>query len=398
MKKKSICILTQSHLCRNPRVLKEAALLATNGYEVHVFTNSISQELYRQDIALIAPYKVRLHLVSNLQGKGAFADRLLTKLGRFLTKKFGIQTKLALGYGAGRYLAVCKKLNTDLYICHQELATYVGGQLVDQGYEVAFDLEDWYSEDLLPSARAERPLQLLQQAEAKALAESKFVFTTSHAMANAIATNYQTETPGVIYNVFPRLQIPFPDKTFAAPVKLFWFSQTIGAGRGLEGFIQLLTNIEAEIELHLLGTVDESYKSTLTSLMTAKHPVFFHPLVPEAELMVKIGTFDVGLALEMAQPPSRNFTITNKFFQYIQCGLPVIATATAGQQEAFEKHHPGILLPQQPAEADIAIIQDWLNDAVAIQASAARAKNAAEHYNWENESKKLLQLVNHALR
>ncbi|MCF8294760.1 MAG: hypothetical protein K9I34_01750, partial [Bacteroidales bacterium] len=61
---KKIGILTQSHLCRNPRVVKEANTLAAAGYDVHILTTFTSAELLQEDLTLIDP-RVKLEAAVN---------------------------------------------------------------------------------------------------------------------------------------------------------------------------------------------------------------------------------------------------------------------------------------------------------------------------------------------
>lgn len=396
---KKICIITQSHLCRNPRVLKEATTLASAGYEVCILTGIISADLYQQDLDAIKTFpNLSLQVVSDLSASTiySFTDKLFNKLGRLLTRNFKIETNLSLGYGAVRYYYKAKAIKAHLYICHQELATYIGTKLLNADFKVAFDFEDWYSEDLLPDARAERPINLLHRAELVALNKGVFCITTSNALAKKLSAVCACPTPQVVYNVFTSPGIPFK-KEFSKPLKLFWFSQTIGPGRGLEQFIKLLSSIKSRLELHLLGNIDNRYHEKLNTLLPKQHRLFFHDTVKAYKLAEKIAEFDIGLALELDTPMSRNYTITNKFFQYIQSGLPVITSETEGQNEAFEMFKPGFKLPQQPSDTQIAGLEKWLNDPVELQAAKNRAIEASAFYNWENESKKLLALVKDAL-
>lgn len=391
-----ICILTQSHLCRNPRVLKEAITLAEAGYQIQILTNSFCPQLHKQDSAAISQYpNICLQIVADLSKTNfnSFTDKLINKFARFLNKKFGLETSLSLGYGALRYFHKAKSTRADLYICHQELATHVGTKLLEAGYKVGFDLEDWYSEDLLPQARKSRPVRLLKNAEQIALNKGAFCITTSQAMAQKLSETYSSPLPGVIYNVFPSPGIENPTITFSRPLKLFWFSQTIGEGRGLEPFISLLNGLNNSIELHLLGNINTDYKETLIRLMPGQHHLYFHDLVQPELLPAKIAAFDIGLALELDTPMSRNYTITNKFFQYIQSGLPVIVSKTAGQTEAFEQFKPGFMLSQKPALTEITQLYTWLNDDDALQTAKAKAIEAAKVHNWEYESKKLLTII-----
>ncbi|WP_184544992.1 glycosyltransferase family protein [Mucilaginibacter sp. FT3.2] len=398
---KKICIITQSHLCHNPRVVKEAIALESAGYKVAIITGIISADLYQLDLEAIknAP-NICIEKVFDISVSSvhSFADRLLTKLGRLLIRTLKFETGQALGYGTTRYYKMALATKADLYICHQEFATYLGTKLLRKGLKVSFDFEDWYSEDLLPEARTERPINLLRKAESTALNKGTFCITTSNAMAAKLVAVYSSKQPDVIYNVFPSEDvISKSHKVFTNPIKLFWFSQTIGPGRGLEQFIEMLKAIKTGLELHLLGNVSENYSEALISLLSGQHKLHFHQLIEPNKLAAKIAQFDIGLALELDTPMSRNYTITNKFFQYVQSGLPVITSETAGQNEAFEQFKPGFKLSQQPTAAQITALENWLNNTDELQAARNRAIEAAAFYNWENESKKLLALVKTAI-
>jgi glycosyltransferase involved in cell wall biosynthesis len=397
--KKLICIISQSHICRNPRVLKEAITLAGANYAVQIITNSIAADLHREDLSLIKNHpNISLSIISDLYQSGAFTDRLSYKLGRLLNKYLNIETSLSLGYGARRYYKIGKAINADLYICHQELGTYIGTKLIANGYKVAFDFEDWYSEDLLPAARKERPINLLRKIESIALKTGVFCITTSNALANKLSKKYICIKPLVIYNAFTtRPDLTGRKKTFDQTLKLFWFSQTIGSGRGLEQFIGLSHALKKSFEIHLLGNITEHYRDKLNSLLPKQHQLYYHDLVPDYELADKIAQFDIGLALELDTPKSRNYTITNKFFQYIQAGLPVITSETDGQNEGFDGFKPGIKIAQNPPDDEISALEAWLNHPLELQSARNRAIEAAGFYNWEKESGKLLALVNKTL-
>jgi glycosyltransferase involved in cell wall biosynthesis len=389
----NICIVTQSHLCQNPRVLKEAITLSKNGYRISILNINYSKELRSQDFDLIKKHAITIFTVSNLDAVNlrSLTDRLVKKIGVWLIKYLKCETYLALGYGATRYLSACKSINADLYICHQELSTCIGTRLIKLGFKVAFDFEDWYSEDLLPEARAERPVRLLQEIEKSALEKGIFNVTTSEKLALRLAKAYQVQVPTVIYNVFPSTPHLFQlKKNYQEPIKLFWFSQTVGPGRGIEEFIQLLRRINKATELHLLGNVTTNYKEKLMQLMPSKHLLKFHPPVAAIALPDRIAMFDIGLALEKNEPLSRNFTITNKFFQYLQAGLPVIATDTEGQREGFGTYQPGFMLGQHPSAVEIAALDAWLSDPGALREAREKAIAAAGHYNWEVEAKKII--------
>lgn len=375
--------------------------MSTCGYEVHILNTVLSKSLQQADSDLIKTYPlICVQAVSDLtkNNLSAFIDRFFFKIGCLLVKYLKIETSLALGYGSFKYLRKCKAINADLSICHQELGTYVGTRLLKSGRKVAFDFEDWYSADLLPEARKVRPLNLLKRSEQFALINGSYSTTTSQALAKAMAKAYACAEPRVIYNTFPKKEeLHKKEKTFSQPLKLFWFSQTIGPGRGLEEFAIQLKTIPFHVEFHLLGHIDEGYKRFILSIVPKQHSVHFHKLVAGPELAKIIANFDIGLALELTEPPSRNLTITNKLFQYLQSGLPVIATETAGQREIFEKFPLGFLIPKNRTLGDSRSLQTWLTDSAELNSSRKMAIAAAQVYCWENDSKKLLELVKDAI-
>lgn len=397
-----ICIVTHAHLSRNPRVVKEAYLFASLGYEVFILNCVYSAHLLREDHELIGDLKkIQTISVVDLSKRNLTStlDRAIKKISEKLVQYFRLQLPSALGYGYRRYIRIAQQLNADLYICHQELPTIIGCQLIRKGFKVAFDFEDWYSQDLLPSAQDRRPGKLLNNAEQYGLQNGRYSITTSGTMAKALAQKYKSAEPDVIYNVFPlETAILASDKDFTHKVKLFWFSQTIGPGRGLEAFIGCLHDQDLQVELHLLGAVNDNYKLALNNIMPPHIPLVFHNLVHPRELAKKIAEFDIGLALEQTTPLSRNFTITNKFFQYINSGLPLIATDTTGQRELFEEFSPGILISQHYDARDKAKIKSFITDVSKLATARNSAISCAHRYNWENQSQILSNLVRNALK
>ena len=404
----SICILSQTHLCRNPRVWKECRSLSEAGYSVVVLTTLYDDKMYQEDVQLLQNTTVRYECYADLRRnrKNHIAKlylKSLRKLGNWLVRSNLFNTALSLGYGHRVLYKKALNYRADLYICHQEMASYVGTQLLKKGKKVAFDIEDWYSEDLLPEARKNRPIALLQKVERTALSQSSKVWTTSVALAKAMASTYHTPAPAVIYNTFPSVnkerETKCQDRVDPSKVSLFWFSQTIGPGRGLEILINALRSVDLPFELHLRGIVSHHYKEMLSDQFPKQtgQTLHFHPLVSNEELPLRIAEHDIGLALESQSPPSRNFTITNKILQYLEAGIAVVASTTAGQKEVAAKAPEAVFLFDH-TESLTASINQLLSDREALKRAKCQAKELfSQHFLWESEAEKLCQLVETAL-
>jgi glycosyltransferase involved in cell wall biosynthesis len=404
---KRICILTQSHLCRNPRVVKEAYSLAKAGYKVLILTAFSSNEFLQEDLALISKAAIEYRQVADVrqQDISSFFLRLNRRIAGELVSRLGIETPNALGYSPSRFLQAAREIKADLYIAHQELALWVGSKLINEGRKVAFDLEDWHSEDLLPADRHKRPLKLLKKIESHVLSYGTYCITTSQAMANAMAAAYRCQPPKVIYNAFSlseRGEAVSATAVEKEKIALHWFSQTIGPGRGLEMLLKALLYINKPIQVHLRGTISSQYREALYQSfpLSKGHELYIHPLVPPATLVNSISVYHIGLALEESSPASRNLTVTNKILQYLLAGIPVIASDTEGQKEIAAQAPAAVFLFSNDNPVELAErVNELIQSPVKLRVARISAKKAANRtFCWEIEEKKLLKLVDAALQ
>jgi glycosyltransferase involved in cell wall biosynthesis len=399
-----ILILIGAHLCTAPRPQKEATALTQAGHEVTVAGVWFNPQLIECDRTLMTQFPWQFYPVLNFApGQNSHLSvRLQAKTARILYRYHQYRHPALLGYGARSLLRFALAYQADFTIVHSEAGMWAGTELLKRGYSVGVDFEDWFSQDLLPTALAERPVSWLAELEAILCRHCAYRLTTSQALATALAEAYQSPPPTVIYNVFPQPPtVPLSPLTPSKPVKLHWFSQTLGPGRGLETLFLALPYLQSSVEIHLRGHYTNGTQTWLKDQIPNgwESAVYLHPLVPAAELPSRIADYDIGLALEQTTPPSRNLTLTNKLFQYLQSGLALIATATAGQQEILASHSDlGGLVPagnpQALAQAIDALV---LNPRRLQQAKLTARQMATTRYRWEQEQSKLVAAAQTAL-
>ena len=404
-----ILILIGAHLCTAPRPQKEAQTLANAGHDVTVRGFWFDPELVKRDRLLIANKKWRFEPIIDFQPSHRLNNwkiRLQSRFAKEQFQRFCTFSPGLLGYGAKAMLKAARQARADLTIVHSEAGLWVGNRLLDEGFRVGVDFEDWFSEDLLPEARTARPIAQLKALESRLARDCTYCLTTSHALAEALAEAYQAPKPTVIYNAFPwveRSQIDHQKQDRCNPnlPSLHWFSQTIGPGRGLETLFQALPHLTAQVEIHLRGNYPESARQWLEPLVPSewRDRLFIHPTVPNAELLSCIAEHDIGLALERTDIPSRDLTVTNKLFQYLQAGLAVIATDTAGQREILSQwSESGRLIPNNDPVALAQAMKDLLCDSEKLTAAKAASLQAAkEQFCWEKQAEILLQAAELAL-
>jgi glycosyltransferase involved in cell wall biosynthesis len=264
------------------------------------------------------------------------------------------------------------------------------------------DVEDWYSEDLLFADRRSRPLRLLRQAEDFVLNHAVYSAATSESMAAALAAAYRCPSPIVIHNTFPLQSAARPDAPVgAAPPAFIWFSQTIGPGRGLELFFAAWERTTVPSRVFLLGDERPGYRRKILDRLSPDRRalVQFLPLVTPGALPFKLAEFDLGLALEPVWPLNRDVTITNKIFQYMNAGLAIVATATAGQSAVMRAApEAGLLIQAHETTRNAALLDALLADRTRLAACqrASRAV-AASRFTWKHDAPRLLDAVATAL-
>jgi glycosyltransferase involved in cell wall biosynthesis len=407
-----IAIITGFTLAMNPRVLKEATTLRAAGHEVIVIGASLDRTRLVVDQELATRHGFEFRSVVSLSHSGqpdrwrSLAQRIRGRLAGKLYEFSGIQSRFQLGNFVSELLYATKACRADYHIVHLEQALWVGSQLLQTGMPVGIDMEDWYSEDLLPEARRHRPLGLLRDLERQLLQHAAHRSCTSHAMSDALSREFGCSSPAVVYNTFPwsdraRLDGRRVDRRNSTRPSLHWFSQTIGPGRGLEELFQALEYVTPDLEIHLRGQLNATQAAWLRKLVPEPHRdrVFAHPLVPNEELLSRIAEHDIGFAGEMRYCRSRDLTVTNKLFQYLIGGLAVVASDTAGQREIAAAAPEAIsLYPSGNVQALAAQINGLLISPETLGRTRAAALRAAEDkFCWERSSTHFLGLVESAV-
>ena len=407
-----IAVVTGLPLAQNPRAAREAAALARGGHEVIVLGAELIRETLETDQSAARHAGYEFVAVGSLRPRDAprrivaWCWRLRHRLGRDAYRLFRLENAYQIGYFVPELTRAALRLAADYYVVHAEQGLWAGAVLLREGRVVGVDVEDWYSEDLLPSERALRPLRRLRQLEATLLLEAAHSSCPSHAMSVALEREYGCRAPLVIYNASSwaartAMNAAAHDRKNRMLPSIHWFSQTVGAGRGLDDLAAALSLLEYDVEVHLRGTRAEGFDEWLGTRVPPRwrSRIFIHDAVPANELLVRVSEHDIGFAGEQKYCRNKELTVSNKILTYLAGGLAVLASDTAGQSEVAARAGGAIRLYEAGNPRSLATELNAVlgrPDELGNMKSAA-LKAAEEIFNWEKMEPVLVQAVQSGL-
>ncbi len=398
MSRPRICLVGICQPSFNPRLVREADSLMQAGYDVRVVATHHLLWADAREEALMRKRQWRLQRVDlrpvgwNKLYSGMIRGRNRLVAGLRPYFKSSDLRFFAYGLAGPELTKIAASEPADWFIAHSHAALPVAAAAAARwNARFGFDCED-----LLAHSPGE-PHELLRAIEAKYLPQCAYVSTASPLMAEQLSLDHHIPSPVVLYNVFP-LQLAEGmlaprDRHGDATVRLHWFGQTIGPGRGLEDAVAALAQLPGEVQLHLRGTLSAGYRERLEAMAgRERHRLFFLPPLEHDELIRSMEAFDVGLALERPENANYSRTVTNKLFSYLLAGLAVAASDTPGQRQVMSQvPNAGFLYPAGDGRALADLLVNWVRDRQALRAAQQASWEAARaRFCWDRECEKFL--------
>ncbi|WP_157100553.1 hypothetical protein [Rhodoplanes sp. Z2-YC6860] len=271
--------------------------------------------------------------------------------------------------------------------------------------KMGFDAEDDHLDELERNPANRSEFDIRRRIEAQFISKCEHLTAASPRIAQAYKERYGVEMMTVL-NVFPRehaLQAgSFSTGKDKDALSVYWFSQTIGPGRGLEPIILAMAKLRRRVRLFIRGSDHLGYSVRLRELAAESGVADLLSFLPSAwpEEMVRLAAaYDVGLASELNSPPNRAKCLSNKIFTYLLAGVPVLLSDTPAQRDlAAELGNAASLVDLDSQDQIVKALDAWAGDPDKLMRDKAHAKLLGDtKFNWDIEKSKILRSVSRLL-
>ena len=412
MEPRRVCLVTTTQPSTNPRLVKEADALAEAGFDVCAIGAYRADWACESDARLLASRAWRFTLIdfrrevspalfwkTRIRHKAAVSLSGVPLLRRVVANSAASRVTPELARAA-------REMPADLYIAHNLGALPAAAAAARlHGARLGFDAEDFHrGEDYATEDR--RRYDVICDAERTYLPRCDYVTAASPLIADQYVRITGGRAPVCVLNVFPLADRPasFRPSPAGGPLRLYWFSQTIGGDRGLDDVVGAMALVrDFEIELNIRGSWQPGYRDRLLSMADAAgvrrdRIVCHEPAAPD-EMVRLASAYDVGLALERGAGLNNDLALSNKVFTYLLAGLAVVATRTRAQAALARDLGDAAVTYRPGAVADLAdALRAWAGNRDRLAAARAAAWRLGETtYNWDKEKEKFLGIVRSVL-
>ena len=375
-----VSIIVSNSLRKDPRVIKQIKLAIANGHEVQ-FVGFYDENFSKEFLDNLG---CRYDIVK-------LSDEYIGKL-KTVTKKIKrvmLKQKLACKY-------ICD-FNPDIIHANDydtlDIA-YCASRKTGAG--VVYDSHEVFAENI-GIANKKLLKTLIIAREGYLVKRIGKMISVSNAAADYFKEKYNIERPTVITNCPMKNTLPLkPKATDAFEVV---YQGRMVASRGYEEFTRSAKYLDDGIRLVLRGYGPlENKLREIVETEGLSDKVVFMPPVEVAELVPEASASHMGVVL--TKPVNLNFklTVSNKVFEYISAGIPVILSDVPEHRYLNDKYGAGIILEDVTPEKIAEAINKVYRSSESYASLCENVKIMEKEMTWENESEKLVEIYNEVAR
>lgn len=352
----------------------------------------------------------RLHKVAvSLQKKGWEPVLLGRRLADSKALNRPYKTiRLRLLFNKGPLFYLCLNFRIFLFLLFRRSSLMVSNDLdtlpgvwmasIIRGKPVIYDSHEYFTQvpELVRRPCKQRIWKFIERRIQPRL---KYLITVNDSIAGIFSEEYGQEFT-VVKNL-PSSAISSPPESYlpagftGRPVLIY--QGAVNEGRGLEEMIAAMP-LMPEFHFLIAGGGDKlgSLKQRVSD-MGLESRVYFTGRVPFETLSCYTGQASIGLSLEQDAGLNYRLSLPNKLFDYMQAGLPVVASDLPEIRKLISRVGFGILVSDFSPEGLSGAIRSVWQDKIKYMKFVENARAKAPEYTWEKQETLLWDVYNRAL-
>lgn len=255
--------------------------------------------------------------------------------------------------------------------------------------KLVYDSHEYFTE----SVYKKRSRAVWQRIERSLFPKLKNVLTVSDSLKHIYENAYGV--PVTVLRNVPLLEEPQPGAAVAAipPGKKILVMQGMGINehRGAEEAVGTLRWLPGEFQLYFIG--GGTLWNVLQRLVASSglsDRVRFIPSLPYPEMMTYTRAAFLGLILEKTSVSDHHrYALPNKFFDYLQAGIPVLSTRVVEVERLIREYDVGDVVDRPDPQLLADRILSISADPGTYERWRANTLRAAGELNWQREEKVL---------
>ncbi len=170
-----------------------------------------------------------------------------------------------------------------------------------------------------------------------------------------------------------------------------------GAGiniqRGAEELVEAMQFLDQAVLLIIGGGDVIGELKSRAKMLNLDGKIMFLPKMPFGQLWNYTVHASIGFTIDKNTNINYRFSLPNKLFDYIQAGVPVLASPLVEIKKIIDQHEVGETIESHEPEYLAGKIGNMLNDKPKIDFYHQNCLKAARILNWENEQKVLISIL-----
>jgi len=229
------------------------------------------------------------------------------------------------------------------------------------------------------------------------LPKIKYAYTVNESIAKLYKDEYSIDF-GIVRNLPLKRNVAAKNKTrkdFGLPEHrkiIVLQGSGINVDRGAEEAVQAMEFLNDAILL-IIGSGDViNVLKEISEKPGIKGKVIFKGKLPYAEMLEYTAKSDIGISFDKDTNINYRFSLPNKIFDYIQCGIPVLASRLPEIEKVIVQYRVGGFIENHEPRHIASKLNEMLADSEKQSEWGKNCAEASTILNWENEEIKLLNI------